>query len=58
MNRVAKKELKRLNEQLKEKNRNSEIEETEHGFTIKHIMEKAQIMRDKRTIIMIAGGTK
>ena len=59
MNRVAKKELKELNRKL----RNQEgitIKNTEGGFFASGsiILDRMQIMQDKKVILMLAGGTK
>ena len=59
MNRVAKKELKELNRKLR-KQEGISIKETENGFLASGsiILDRMQIIQDKKFILMLAGGKK
>ncbi len=60
MNRVARKELKRLNKELINKKvvLKGEKKETNLFIEMENIREKNEIVRLKRLTMLIAGGTK
>ena len=60
MNRVAKKELKKLNKNLRNQGEIS-IKKTKNGLEVSGdiiFLEKLDIIRDKKMILMFAGGIK